>query len=227
MFTMRPFKARTVSSPSTRMKPAIATMSGRRRSTAASSAASNAARSLNCACGTTWVATPAARARSRPAASARLLTTPATLAGMRRAATASRMACRLRPCPEIRTAMRGALTGRRDSDVLDEGMAGDDLAEFPRRQPGATQLLQRARRLGARHREDEADAAVEGAAHLGLGHAAFLLQPVEHGGALPARRVHRRAAALREHPRQVLGDAATGDVGHALHAHVGEQLQYR
>ena len=62
---------------------------------------------------------------------------------------------------------------------------------------------------------DEADAHVEGAQHLVLVHVAERLQMLEQRGYVPGGQVDQRAHALWEDARQVLRDAAAGDVGHA------------
>ena len=65
---------------------------------------------------------------------------------------------------------------------------------------------------------DHADAAVERAQHFRLGDAAGLRQPVEHRQHRDAREVDARAEALRQHARDVVGEAAAGDVRQRLDA---------
>src|SRR5262249_34328733 len=75
--------------------------------------------------------------------------------------------------------------------------------------------------------DDESDAAVETAGHLGFGHVAGLLQPVEDGWPRPARRVDAGGEMLRKHTVRVLDEPAAGDVRHPLHLDFGEQLEHR
>ena len=71
---------------------------------------------------------------------------------------------------------------------------------------------------------DEADALVEGALEVGLRHAAEVLDRPEDRRRRPGRAVDARERAGRQHPGQVGGEPATGDVaqGVDLDASVGE-----
>src|SRR5262245_28686504 len=85
------------------------------------------------------VSMPARRARSRPAASGRLEITTAIRASSRPSATASMIACRLLPRPEIRTPIDGV-----PLDIRDRAVAGDDAPDDDAAFAAA----------GAQHRED-------------------------------------------------------------------------
>lgn len=74
-----------------------------------------------------------------------------------------------------------------------------------------------AARSGRDHR-DHPDAAVEGPQHLGLLDAALGLQPVEDLRPVPGVELDPRAQALGQHPRQVLGQPAAGDMGQRMHS---------
>ena len=66
------------------------------------------------------------------------------------------------------------------------------------------------------------------AVHLVLVDVAFFLQPVEHRRAGPAGHVDHCLGALRQHARDVVEQAAAGDVGHGLHrAGFLDQLEQR
>ena len=62
----------------------------------------------------------------------------------------------------------------------------------------------------------ETDAHVEGAEHVVERHAALRHQPREERRHRPPRQVHAGDHRRRQHARQVVGDAAAGDVRHAL-----------
>ena len=74
------------------------------------------------------------------------------------------------------------------------------------------------RRIGVvgDHHQHHADAAVEGAQHLLGPQPAGLVQPEEHRRRAPAARVDPRHHAVRQHARQVVDQAAAGDVGQRL-----------
>ena len=63
---------------------------------------------------------------------------------------------------------------------------------------------------------DEADAHVEGAEHFFLLHVAELLEVSEERGDFPGAEVDVGVEAFGEDAGEILGDAAAGDVGHAL-----------
>ena len=73
-----------------------------------------------------------------------------------------------------------------------------------------------------------ADTAVEGARHLGPIELAVFLKPREYGRRDPGFFFHNGRHGIRQHARNILGQAAAGDVRHALHQsrmrrHQGEQ----
>ena len=82
--------------------------------------------------------------------------------------------------------------------------------------PPRASIAMRAVGIGGRHVRGHADAAIEYAVHLRVGDAAGALQPIEHRVARHARR-SSTAQARREHTRNVLDQAAAGDVRHAVH----------
>src|SRR4051794_14092054 len=144
--------------PSSRMNPARHTSTTPRDLSASASARSYAARSGYALCGITSVSIPAARARSSPAASARLEITTAMRASSRPAPMASMIAWRLLPRPEIRTPML---------DILDGAVAFDDAADHDA--AGASAGLQNRDHFGSRSRiarDDQPNSHVEGAQHL-------------------------------------------------------------
>ena len=67
------------------------------------------------------------------------------------------------------------------------------------------------------HDDDQPDAHVERSEHLVGRDGAALLQQLNSGGTCHDAVSIARRAALRQHPRQILGDAAAGDVRHAFH----------
>ena len=71
---------------------------------------------------------------------------------------------------------------------------------------------------------DEADAHIEGAEHLVLLDIAELLQVLEDGQNRPAAELDVGGGVFGQDARQVLGDSATGDVGHAAGVIAGGQL---
>ena len=83
---------------------------------------------------------------------------------------------------------------------------------------GAQQLGERSARGPRAATTDEADAAVEGLQHLGLGDAGGLAQPAEDRRQAPGVEVDVGAEPLGQDARQVLGQPAAGDVGDAADA---------
>ena len=63
--------------------------------------------------------------------------------------------------------------------------------------------------------------------HLVVGDAAVRLQPVEHRGPLPAPGLEAGGEAVAEDARKIAGDAAAGDVRHALDGDLLAQRQQR
>src|SRR5690606_36124366 len=80
-----------------------------------------------------------------------------------------------------------------------------------------------------RQHQHEADATVEGAPHLLVGHRALALQPLEHRRQDDGRGLDVQAQALGDDADDVLGQAATGDVGHGVDrlAVLAQQRQHR
>ena len=82
----------------------------------------------------------------------------------------------------------------------------------------ADQALQHVGKLVGADDQDQADAAVEGAAQFVVGDAAHLLQPGEHRRQRPGVPVEARNEAVCDGAGRVLDQAAAGDVGEALDA---------
>ncbi len=91
---------------------------------------------------------------------------------------------------------------------------GGDLADDPRLLAGFTQDVQGGLDVLLGYADDHAHAAVQHAVHFGFIDIAFLLQPVEHRRAGPARHVDHGLGAFWQHARDVVQQATTGDVGH-------------
>src|SRR4051812_14544412 len=116
MFRMALGKASRNVPPSSRMNPARHTRVTPRARSSRTRTCSKASREGKSRCGIVRASMPARRARSSPAASARLAMTSAIRARSRPSPTASMSACRLLPRPEMRTPTLGsdpmaALTG--------------------------------------------------------------------------------------------------------------------
>ena len=86
-----------------------------------------------------------------------------------------------------------------------------------------------ASRLVGRHDREEPDAEVPGALGRGEVEVAQVGQHPEHRGRRPRRAIELDPRALRQHAREVGGDAAAGDVAERVHAVavVGDQAQQR
>src|SRR5581483_190500 len=154
--------------------------------------------------------------------SARLLNTSSILASSFFASMASMIACRLVPPPEINTAMETGFAIIFSSANRHAARAVADLAHH--KGPLAHALEQRERAVGAlwSDHENHAQAVVEGPVHFVLRHGAEFLNQRKHRRHRPAAARDERCASLRQHPRQIAGDAAAGDVRGALHAAGGE-----
>src|ERR1700716_3752910 len=222
MLSMLPYQRCTNSAVNSRMKPPRQIRSALCSSSADCRTASNAARSLpNGLLSMVSVATPLARALSRPPASERLEITTTISAGKSAAAAASINAAIFDPRPEIRIATRRFMASpcQIEVTVIDHAVfAGgryhlaqqrNALAAFGE-YPG--DLLDRIRC----HDGDHADAAVEGAQQFEFGDAALLCQPLEHWQYRQARQVDPDAEMLGQHARDVVGEPAAGDVGKPL-----------
>jgi len=89
---------------------------------------------------------------------------------------------------------------------------------------GAVEQRLGARELGSGNGSDEADAHVESAHHLFLRDLAEVTKVVEDGQHRPGAELDLCGGALGQNAGQVLGDASTGDVGHAGGHAGGDQL---
>ena len=70
-----------------------------------------------------------------------------------------------------------------------------------------------------RQHQAEANTEIERVPHVRLGHLTVLLQPTEQGWTLPAAGIDAAMNPGRQGARQVLRQAATGDVCHAVQLH--------
>src|SRR6185436_2469308 len=203
--------ARMKSALSRRMNPARHTSVTPRSFSVDASTRSYATRSGYALCGRTRVSMPARRARSRPAASGRFEITTAIRASRRPPSTASMMACRLLPRPEMSTPIEGL-------DILDRARSSrnppDDEAALA---AVVAQDGKHLRLVPCIAADDHADAHVERAQHLVVAHAAAPLEEGEDRRHAPRALRNRGARALGQDPRQVLGDPTARDVRHALH----------
>ena len=81
-----------------------------------------------------------------------------------------------------------------------------------------------------RNANHKADAAVERTQHFVVRDIASLLEPAEYVGSLPGIEIDAhgqfRAARFGNHARRVFQHATTGDVRHAMHADLGQQLPH-
>src|SRR3569833_3723642 len=126
------------------------------------------------------------------------------------------------PRPEIRTATRFFAIGLQLE--IERAVIGDTLlaasadyaADGADRLAGLGEGLAHRRRILRRDDDDHADAAVEGAQHFLRRDVADLGQPAEHRRRVGLGQVYARAETLRQHARNVVGEAAAGDVGEAL-----------
>ena len=142
-------------------------------------------------------------------------------AGKAGSAAASSSAAMLEPRPDTSTAVRmramsevqAAGGGHRSAGVARRHHA-DHVRDLPRGCECRTDGLDSV--LG--HDRHHADAAVEGAQHFALRHAARRCQPAEHGQDRNRAEIKPDTQAVRQHPWNVVGKAATGDVGEGLDA---------
>ena len=239
MLRIRPAKCPTKPGDRIRMKPARHTSPTPRAFSSCTSAASNAfrGRAKIFRVRSTSASMPAARARSeRRRARTVGDHAPTTAAGKPGRAQASRSAWRFEPRPETSTPTAAAHTESSCGPPEDDDQRHD---AAPRRARPRRSRRSRARLAGGRQRRrhlalladgttSSSRAHVEGPEHLGV---------VDRGRragaprtpAAPARRRGRteRAAALGQHARQVLGDAAAGDVRHRVHARRGRAAPAR
>ncbi|CDN45272.1 hypothetical protein BN871_GZ_00050 [Paenibacillus sp. P22] len=103
-----------------------------------------------------------------------------------------------------------ALRDRADAECL--------LAQLIRRGNGRLRLI-------GRHDNDEADAHIERREHIAMRDGAFLLHERENRLDRPAAVLYLHVHAFRQHARDVLDEAAAGNMGHALHLDALDQLQ--
>ena len=134
----------------------------------------------------------------------------------RPSAIASMSACRLLPRPEIRTPIAGVRSSRSSTDDAFAAGAGSRRCA-PRRARRPRPARRAARRSSVRRaRDDQPDAHVERPQHVGVRHLPVCCSHWKIGRHLPRRSIDRARACRRQDARQVVGDAAAGDVRHAL-----------
>lgn len=63
--------------------------------------------------------------------------------------------------------------------------------------------------------------------HFIVGDIATALQPIPHGAAMPAAALQGYPTALGQHPRNVVGKPAPGNVREAVHIDLLSELQHR
>src|SRR5467141_3333796 len=196
------------------MKPARQTSSTPCRRSIATSSRSYSSREANCLCSSSTVGTPASRARSNALAPGTLQITTATCAGIFPEAQPSRMACKIEPEPEASTPRR--ILGE---DHLGLGKPGRGLydADLESGLSPTDEQLEGARRIRACDHGAHADAQVERAQHLRVGHFACLLDPLEDRGNRPGAALQECAVPARQHAGKISRDPATGHVGERVH----------
>src|SRR5581483_1906136 len=218
---------------SSRMYPARQTSSTPWRWSAATTSRSCCSRGLPLE-GITSASSPRCRATAIPGASALLeITTAIRASGMRPAAMLSAMATKFDPRPERRIPKECMVDG--SFLMVDERLAptikkqqflavGDfafALYDSPNGVIFLADTLQH--RLGllefrGRHYQQHAHSHVEGAQHLFLRDISQLLQMFEDRKYGPGSQLDHRGRTARQHPWQVLGNPAAGDVGQGCHA---------
>src|ERR1700676_3642735 len=228
MLSIRPYQRCTNSAVNKRMKPPRQIKSILCWSSEDCTAISKAERSLpKGLLLMVTVGTPLALAFSRPPASERLEITTAISAGKSSSLAAWIKAAMFDPRPEIRIATRRFMASPCEIDAPCEiEMAVIDHAVFAR---GRDHLAQQRHALAALrenvgdlfdraglHDGDHADAAVEGAQQFEFGDAPLLCQPLEDRQHGETRKVDPDAEMLWQHARNVIGEAAAGDVGKTL-----------
>ena len=150
--------------------------------------------------------------------------TTAIVASSLRSAIASMSACRLLPRPEMRTRQAGGST-RHQHVGHRRRLAGDDLSDHTRVAAAARgKLLDERLGLIARRDDDQADAHVERAHHVvDRQRCRSRCSQRKSGGTSHDGHSTTARGAVRKHARQVVGNAAAGDVRHALDAAGVEQ----
>src|SRR5512139_606621 len=228
MFSMRPAYRATNAPDSTRMKPASTTASAACATMCLSIAASKAARSSRpsrrkALASATATSRPRSLARCTPPAPGWSLMTTATSAGISPWLQAWAMATMLLPAPEIRIARR---MGSGVSVNHDARAARADVADERGALAGAVQQLHRLIGPVGCHHGDHADAAVEGAMHLGRLDVAGGGKPVEQRIAMPGTALEPSLQPLGQHARDVVGESAASDVREGVHRQRGGELQH-
>src|SRR3984957_5282120 len=152
-------------------------------------------------------------------------------------ATASMMACKFVPSPDISTPSftGGRLLGdaRVDSLVISlrgsryrhAARAAGYLTDDERALLPQSQIFHDRVRLAGRNNRNHAEAIVEGAIHLTLFDFAETRDQIEDRRNGPGAAPNRRVQILRHHTRQILDHPAAGDVGEPLDCEAIEQLQ--
>src|SRR5204863_4818983 len=123
--------------------------------------------------------TPASAARSSAFTAGLFDITTRTRASSVRAATASRMACRLVPFPDTRTPTSSAIRLLELDERLGVSRRSLHLAAIPDALPRLFERALRRRRRGRVDHRDQADAEVERAPHLGLFDGALIGEELE------------------------------------------------
>src|SRR3982074_2819178 len=222
MLSIFPYQRWTNSAVNSRMKPPRQISSTLCSSSLACSTASKPARSLpNGLLSITSVAMPLALALSSPGASARLEITATISAGKSAASAASINATMFEPPPEIRMGTRRFMMSLRKVEVtvIDHAvltLGRNHLAEQGHGLAGLRENLGDSVDRVRLDDADHADAAIEGAQQFEFGNTALRGQPFEDRQYRQPRQIDADAEMFRQHPRNVVGETAAGDVGQAL-----------
>ena len=130
----------------------------------------------------------------------------------------------------MRTPMRLRLIATRSGELERAARAHalpvigpDDVADDERRLAGLAERAGNGIGLARSDDHNHADAAIEGAQHLGLGDAAGARQPAEHRRRRYGVEIEIRAEPFRQNARNVVRKAAAGDVGERLDGAGGAQ----
>src|ERR1700694_3629093 len=222
MLSIRPYQRCTNSAVNNRMKPPRQIRSILCWSSADCRTASNAARSLpKGLLSMVTAGTPHALAFSRPPASERLEITTAISAGKSSAAAASMSAAIFDPRPEIRIATRRFMASPRQIEmtVINHAMFALGVDHLAQKRNALAALSENVGDLFDcvwLHDGDHADAAIEGAQQFEFGDAPLLCQPFKDRQHRKAREIDSDAEMLWQHPRNIIGEPAAGDVGKPL-----------
>src|SRR6266436_991498 len=219
MLSIRPYQRCTNSAVNNRMKPPRQISSTLCWYNADCKTASNAARSLpNGLLSIDTVGMSLAFARSRPPASARLEITTTISAGKSSAVAARISAAMFDPRPEIRIATRRFMASpcQIEMTVIDYAMFTRGRDHLAQKHNALAALRESVGDLldGIRlHDGDHADAAIEGAQQFEFGDAPLLCQPFEDRQHRKPCKINPDAEMLRQYARNIVGEAAAGDVG--------------